>query len=223
MTTIGLIGGTGDIGSALAIHLAKKNDRVLIGSRNKEKAQSTIFAILLDKKDREDLKNHLQPATNDVVAAICDTVIFSVPYSAAIETIDKLSDKFTAGDQILISAVAGIEKTKNEFTPVRNRLSVSKYIRQVVPSSVRVASAFQTIPAGVLYKEEKIDADVLVCCDEPSTYEKAARIVSSIDGLRPLYAGSLELSYEIEALTAVLLNIAAHDRLKSPTFKIRSF
>jgi 8-hydroxy-5-deazaflavin:NADPH oxidoreductase len=222
MPKIGLIGGTGDIGSALAVNLTKKNELVLIGSRSKEKAESAVLNILRDKKDRMDLKERLQPVTNDIVVSTCETVVLTVPYSGAIQTITNLADKFT-NDQFLISTVAAIEKSQNEFIPVRNVTSISKTIQKLVPNFVHVATAFQTIPGRILYNEQKIEADVLVCCNEQSTYLHTAKIVSSIDGLRPLYAGSLDLSMEVEGLTALLLNVAIHEHLKSPTFKIHSF
>ncbi len=222
MSKIGLIGGTGDIGSALAIHLAKKNEQVLIGSRSKEKAESTLREILKDKKNRQDLKDHLEAVTNDVVASTCENVIVTLPYSATIETITKLRGAFRE-NQLLISTVAAVTKSRNEFVPVRNATSISRKIQEIVPSSVLVATAFQTIPATVLYKEEKIDADVLVSCDKHTTFLRTAEIVSSVEGLRPLYAGSLNLSEEIEGLTALLLNLSMNEHLKSPTFKVYSF
>jgi 8-hydroxy-5-deazaflavin:NADPH oxidoreductase len=222
MPKIGLVGGTGGIGSALAVHLAKKNRHVLIGSRSKEKAESAVREVLKDKNGRKDLEEHLEAVTNDVVVSTCDTIIVTVPYSAAIETITKLRDEFKE-NQLLISTVAAIEKSRSEFVPIEHATSISKNIRDIVPKSVLVATAFQTIPAIVLYKEEKIDADVLVSCDERETYMRTAEIVSSIEGLRPLYAGSLDLSAEIEGLTALLLNISIHEHLKNPTFKIHSF
>jgi NADPH-dependent F420 reductase len=219
---IGLVGGTGDIGSALAVHLAKRNQTVLMGSRSKDKAKSVILNILNEKGDQAYLRDNLEPVTNELVVSTCDVIIFTVPYSAALDTITSLRDKFS-NDQLLISTVAGIERTSDEFVPVRNQASITKSIREMVPKSVHVAAAFQTIPAGVLYKEEKLEADVLICSDDKATYLRTAEVVSSIEGLRPLYVGSLEISYEIEALTAILLNLARNQKLKSPTFKVLSF
>lgn len=225
MTKIGLVGGTGDLGPALAVHLAKKKyDTVMVGSRSKEKAESTVHEITRDKGDSSELKDHLEPSTNDNVVSTCDVVIVTVPFNAAVETITSLKEAFK-GDQLLISAAAGMRKIGNEFTPVQDSLSVSSSIQDLLRSkAVSVAAAFQTIPAVVLYREQQeIDADVPVCCNEQETYARTAQIVSSIKGLRPLYAGSLNLSQEIEGLTALLLNISIRNRLKSPTFKIHSF
>ena len=62
MTLIGIIGGTGDLGTALAIHLAKNND-VLLGSRNLEKAQSTVETIRREK-NHPYLWQSLKPTEN---------------------------------------------------------------------------------------------------------------------------------------------------------------
>jgi NADPH-dependent F420 reductase len=223
MTMIGLVGGTGDIGRALGVRLAKSHERILIGSRTQEKAESTLREILEDKKELSYLEKRLQGVTNEEVVSSCETVILTVPYDAAIETVTKIRDKFGSNNQLLISTVAAIEKNKDEFVPVRNDVPVSKKIQELVPDSVSVAAAFQTIPARVLYSKEKIDADVFVCCNEKKTYLRTAAIVSSIEGLRSLYAGSLELASEVEGLTAMLLNISRSEHLKSPTFKILSF
>ncbi len=221
MPRIGLIGGTGDIGSALAVHLVKKYE-VLLGSRSKEKAEAAIQGIMNEKRVRNDLNTRLKAVTNDYVSSSCDVVLLTVPYAVAIETVMALRDKFS-GNQLLISAVAAIQKSGKYFVPIQNASSIAQSIQNILPRTVTVASAFQTIPAKVLYNEETIDADVLVCCDDPDGYLRTADIVSSIQGLRPLYAGSLETAAEIEGLTAILLNVAINGHLKSPTLKIHSF
>lgn len=221
METIGLLGGTGDIGRALAVNLAKKYDRVLLGSRSRDRAEKAVGDILSDKGDRPELKNHLFPETNDQVIFSCNDLILTVPNNAAVDTVKSLSGNFRNG-QLLLSAVANIGKQGKEFVPVRNPSSISKAIQELVPT-VEVATAFQTLPAHILYSERGIDADVLVSCDRRDTFDRASGIISSIQRLRPLYAGSLELSSEVEGLTALLLNVAISNRLKNPTLKFLSF
>jgi 8-hydroxy-5-deazaflavin:NADPH oxidoreductase len=222
MPKIGLIGGTGDLGPALAVHLAKKN-KVLLGSRNKEKAESAIQEILQNKQERSStIKPRLEPATNDSVSSSCDIIILTVPYNAALDTMAGLRDKFM-GNQLVISAVAAMRKSGMYFVPVQGSTSIAQGVQNILPKSVLVAAAFQTVPAKVLYNEETIDADVLVCADNDDAFSQTAEIISSIPGLRPLLAGTLESSSEIEGLTALLLNLAINAHLKSPTLKIHSF
>ncbi len=220
-TKIGLIGGTGDIGSALAVHFAKKFDAVFIGSRSEEKARNTVEEIIRDRPEEAEIRNHLKPESNEAVVQACENLVLTVPYSAATDTVKDLAGLFSE-NQLLISAVAAIKKSSKEFVAANEALSVSESIQKLLPR-IKVASAFQTLPAPILYSGREIDADVFVACDERDTYTRVAEIVSSIRRVRPLYAGSLELSREIEGLTALLLNSAQSSRLKNPTLKILSF
>ena len=50
-----------------------------------------------------------------------------------------------------------------------------------------------------------LGADVLVCSDHAEATQAAMALLASIDGLRPLDAGSLAQAAAIEAFTAVLV------------------
>jgi NADPH-dependent F420 reductase len=221
MRSIGLIGGTGDIGSALAVQLAKSFETVLVGSRNQEKANSSVKEIISEKPSRLELKERLRPVTNEFAVSTCDDLVLTVPYGAAIGTINSLSPIFKDG-QLLISAVAAITKSGKEFEPVRSGNSVAGAIKEIIPR-VKVSVAFQTVPARVLYEEREIDADVFVCSDEDETFKRTSDVITSIKGLHPIHVGSLAISEQVEGLTALLLNIGTKSHLKTPTFKIKSF
>ena len=85
--SIGIIGGTGKEGKGLAYRWLKAGYRVLIGSRQAEKAQVAA----------EDLKAMLpnadvQGLTNDVVAGAADLVVITVPFAAHRPTLEGLRD-----------------------------------------------------------------------------------------------------------------------------------
>ena len=120
--------------------------------------------------------------------------------------------------------MAPVARVGKEFvSQIEAGKSYSQQIAELVPKSVKVATAFQSVPAHILYEERAISSDVLVTCDEVETYQKVAEVISKIQGLRPLYLGTLNLSGEVERLTALVLNIAIKNRLKSPTPKFNSF
>ncbi len=222
MPVLGLVGGTGDLGYALGYHLSKKN-RVLLGSRNLQKARAAVVEIQAEKKNPDSERN-LKAAENSTVVQSCDIIILTVPHGNALETISSLSQSFR-GNQILVSAVAAVAKKGDEFVSEIGRAGVSfaQQIREIVPDSVKVAAAFQTVPANVLYREREIRADVPVATDTLDVYTAVSRMVTDIQGLRPLYLGSLQLSGEVERLTALLLNIGKRNGLKSPTLYFPSF
>ncbi|MGI0090928.1 MAG: hypothetical protein ACREBS_04395, partial [Nitrososphaerales archaeon] len=111
-------------------------------------------------------------------------------------------------------------KDENGSSSFSGSHSITQKMKGVmVLHSIKVATAFQTVPADALSKEERIDADVPITSEDKATYEKTAQIVKQVEGLRPVYLGSLELSSMAEGLTSVLLNIGMHNHLKSPTIK----
>lgn len=221
MTSIGLLGGTGDLGTALALHLSKTNS-VFIGSRSQEKAHMAVDAIIKEKGERDYLLSNLKSADNAGVISKCEFIIATLPSESAMETIKSLSSRFRAG-QTFISAIAALSKKGNQFFSPRTTTSLTEQIRSILPEGVEVSSAFQTLPAAILYREKEIVADILVCAESKICFDKVSAIVSSIDGLRPLYLGDLELAGELEALTALLLNLGIRNKLKSPTIRISSF
>jgi 8-hydroxy-5-deazaflavin:NADPH oxidoreductase len=222
MSLVGLIGGTGDLGYALSYHLAKKQ-RVLMGSRNIEKAKAAVAEIIAEKKNLEVEKN-LEGVENLAVVQSCDIVILTVPHANALETVRSISKDFR-GNQLLISAVAAVAKKGDEFVSEisSSGKSFAQQIKGDVSESVKVAAAFQTVPANVLYREKEIRADVPVATDSRQTYDLVSTVVNDIPGLRPLYLGSLDLSGEVERLTALLLNVGKRNGLKSPTLRFPSF
>lgn len=223
MTTIGFVGGTGDLGNGIAIHLAREYE-ILLGSRSLEKAKASVETILKEKGKRDYLERNLKAAENRKVVETCKFILLTVPHENSIQTVKELTNYFT-GDQILVSAVAPVVKVGKEFRSSINEdaRSISQQISELVPSSVKVATAFQSVPAHILYEEREISSDVLVTCDDLNTYQSVADVISKIKGLRPLYLGSLNLSGEVERLTALILNIAVRNKLKSPTPKFNSF
>ena len=222
MQSIGLIGGTGDLGTALAVHLAKKYETLRVGSRSKDKSEAAIKKILADKKDKSYLKDRLLAATNLEVVKHSDIIIATVPYETLVESIRDLREDFHDG-QLLISAAASVAKRGKQFFAPGGNESATIKIREMLPQTVQIASAFQTVPANILYKEQIIKSDVLVTSDDEGVFHKVEELISKIDGLRALWLGNLELSSEIERLTSLLLNIAIKNHLRSPTLNITSF
>ena len=220
--TIGLIGGTGDLGRALAVHLSKKYN-LLLGSRSRDRAIEVVDSIRKEKEGRGHLRDNLSGVDNSDAVGLSDVAILTVPYESALDTVKGLSSSFKQ-NQILVSAAAAVCKTGNEFhADLGESGSLSVTLKQILPPGVHMATAFQTVPANILYREKPILSDVLVAADSEECYQFVAKIVGSIEGLRPLFLGSLGLSGEIERLTALLLNLGIRNRLKSPTLKINSF
>ena len=81
MAKIGVIGGTGALGKAMARRLAKAGHHVTIGSRAAESAQAAATEV-----------GAAGGAANDEAARGQDVVIVTVPYSAHASTLAQIKD-----------------------------------------------------------------------------------------------------------------------------------
>jgi len=86
---------------------------------------------------------------------------------------------------------------------------------------VRVAAAFQTVPAAGLRKNitEPMDSDVLVCADDMDAAEAALALVHAA-GLNGYYAGKLDNAITVEGLTSLLVSMNKHYKSRHGTIRI---
>lgn len=200
--TVGILGGTGPLGTALALRLAAGGDRVVLGSRDAARAASVADEATSAWPARS-LDLH---GVGNEDAAACDTVILATPWDAALPTVRALADPL-AGKVVVCVANALVKQGREMHAVMPARGSVAASVQAVLPRSL-VAAACQHLPAATLADlEAPLDADVLVCADDPVATEATCKLVGSIDGLRPLDAGSLASAGPIEAFTAVLITL----------------
>ena len=199
---IGILGGTGPAGTALAARLASIGYDVVIGSRSKYRAmeardeQLSKFPQLAGKLSCGD----------NADASACDVVVIATPWDSAASTVQE-NEEALAG-KIVISMANALVRVAGEFQPlIPPRGSVASHIQAAVPRS-RVVAALHHLPAKELgHLGEPIDSDVLICSDDAEALSTVSDIVGRIPGCRPLDAGQLSNATAIEAFTAVLLQL----------------
>jgi NADPH-dependent F420 reductase len=199
---VGILGGTGPAGIGLAARLSAAGLEVVVGSRDKERAQTKCDELTKLWPDRT---LNLEAGDN-ARAAAAEIVIVATPWDAAAAITKSVSGRLTG--KVVISMANALAKVGDEFEPlVPPRGSVAAHVQAAAPSAM-VAAAFHHLPAKALANLDKpIDADVLVCSDHPAAYEATAELVNMIPDLRALNAGSLSNAAPIEAITAVLLQL----------------
>jgi NADPH-dependent F420 reductase len=199
---IGVIGGSGPAGSALAARLASVGYPALIGSRSKYRAMETRDEIVARFPE---LSESLGFGDN-VAAADCDMVIIATPWDSAATMAQAHADHLVG--KIVVSMANALVRVGTEFEPlIPPRGSVAAHVQAAAPSS-RVVAAFHHLPARELGAiGEPIDSDVLICGDDPDAVRTVMEIASKIPGCRPLDSGELSNATAIEAFTAVLLQL----------------
>ncbi len=199
---IGILGGTGPAGSALAARLASVGFETVVGSRSKYRAMETVDELLEQWPGRE-----LQIAAGDNEgAAEADVVVIATPWDGATQTAASVEQKLRG--KVVISMANALTRIGKEFQPlVPPRGSVAASVQAVLPRS-QVAAAFHHVPAKELGDlDHPIESDVLICSDHPNAIQVTSDLVEKIPNMRPLDCGELSLATPIESFTAVLLQL----------------
>jgi NADPH-dependent F420 reductase len=202
---IGILGGTGPAGRALAARLASVGFDVVVGSRSKYRAMEIVDKL------QEQWSGHSLPigAGDNAAAADTDVVVIATPWDGATQTAVSVEDRLRG--KVVVSMANALTKLGNEFQPlVPPRGSVAASVQAAVPHC-KVAAALHHVPAKELGDlRHPIESDVLICSDHESAVELTSEIVAKIPNMRPLNAGELAMATPIESFTAVLLQLHMH-------------
>lgn len=201
-TSVGVLGGTGPAGTALAARLASIGYSVIIGSRSSERAVEKAKEI---RDAWPALNLPLRGGSNDESAA-CDIVVLATPWDSAATTVREHAVALRG--KVVISMANALVRVGHEFQPlVPPRGSVAAHVQAAAPDC-RVVAAFHHLPAKELgHLGDPIDSDVLICSDNKAAIETVSEMVRRIPGCRPLDSGELSNATAIEAFTAVLLQL----------------
>lgn len=207
---VGILGGTGPAGRGLALRLAVAGTPVVIGSRDPDRAEE-VAGQLREEWPEQNLK--VEGAANQDTAQ-CDVVVVATPWEGVVATLKPLAAALSG--KVVISMVNALAKEGREFLAlVPPRGSMAATIQAVLPDS-RVSASFHHLPASEMVKlGVDLDADVLVCSDDPDATQVTVDLIDSIDGLRGIDAGSMSQASPIEAFTAVLISVNIRHKVHS--------
>lgn len=210
--TICIVGGTGAEGSGLAARWAAHGHRVIIGSRDASKAQSTVDALnaLTGKNNVEGLESRAGVAQADIV-------VLTVPFSAQRSTVEGLKDALAG--KVLIDVTVPLVPPKVSTVQLPESDSCVVAIQKLLGEQTKVVSAFQNVSAHKLKDlNYQIECDVLVASDDVEA-RQVAMMLARDAGLRGIDAGVLANSVVAESFTSVLIWI--NRKYKIPDAGIR--
>jgi len=191
---IAVIGGTGNLGSAIARRLAKAGRSVVIGSRSAESAE----------KAAAELGFGLVGKANADAAAEAGTVILAVPFSAQEGTIRDIAPHCVG--KLVVDTTVPLVPPKVMRVQLPAEGSAALRTQALLGEGVTVASGFHNVAAHKLITDEDVDCDVLVFGDEKAARERVVELAGAM-GLRGIHGGALANSAAAEALTSVLIFI----------------
>jgi 8-hydroxy-5-deazaflavin:NADPH oxidoreductase len=194
LPSIAILGGTGDLGSALARRWAAAGYPVVIGSRTSEKAEALA----------REIGGTARGADNLEATRTAEIIVLAIPYSNHDAILQEI--RAAAAGKIVLDAVVPLVPPKVSLVQLPPQGSAAQAAQTVLGPDVRVVSAFHNVSAKKLAGSEPVDCDVLVFGDDTEA-RKAIMALASAVGLRGVDGGFLANSVAAEALTAVLIGI----------------
>ena len=196
---ISILGGTGDLGTGLAIRWAKAGHEMIIGSRTLTKAQNAVAELKKISPSTE-----AQAFENPDAAAAGDIVVLTVPAEHQISTLATVRDGLKG--KILIDVTVPLIPPKVGTVQLPDEGSAGKRAQAFLGDDVQVVTAFQNVAAHLLQTDVQVECDVLVCGNKRAARQVVIDLAVEA-GLRAWHAGPIENSAAAEALTSILIQI----------------
>jgi NADPH-dependent F420 reductase len=210
--TIAIISGTGAEGFGLALRFAHAGARVIIGSRDAQKAQDAAQRI-----------GKAEGKLNADAVKEADIVILTVPLAAQIPTLKSLQASFRPS-AILVDATVPLEAAIGGRVSHPLALwagSAAQQAARYTPPGVSVVAAFHTLSAELLGRlDQSIDSDVLICGDSAEAKAVVTAMISMLPGARAIDAGPLENARLIENTAALLISLNIRHKVKHSGLRI---
>jgi NADPH-dependent F420 reductase len=205
---VGVLGGTGPQGKGLAVRLAAAGQRILLGSRDAERAAeiaTDVAARALPAAGAAEVS--VQGGSNVDVAGAADLVIIAVPYDGHAAVLAELAAPL-AGKVVVDCVVPmGFDELGAYVLDVPEG-SVTQQAAALLPDSF-VVGAFHHLSAVLLQDLSKptLDGDVMVVGDDRSATDTVQALAGRLPGMRGVYAGRLRNARQVEALTINLVSV----------------
>lgn len=199
---IGVIGGTGPAGQAIASQFSALGHHVVVGSRSAERAGEIVDGLLRRWPERDLPLSGGDNAT----AAEADVVVVATPWEGVLGTVGELAGALDG--KLVISMVNALTRWGKGMVPlIPPTGSVTAAVALALPST-DVVGAFHHLPAVPWADlDHPLDADVLVCSDSRPAARRTIELIDTLPGLRGIDAGGLGSALAIEAMTAALIEV----------------
>ncbi len=197
--TIAILGGTGDLGTGLAIRWSKAGYKIIIGSRTLPKAQAAVAEL-----------EKISPTTpaaameNTDAATAGDIIVLTVPAEHQLSTLETVKSGLRG--KILIDVTVPLVPPKVGTVQLPQEGSAGKRAQDFLGDEVHVVTAFQNVAAHLLKEEVTVECDVLVAGNKRAARDKVIQLAQEA-GMTGWHAGPIENSAAAEALTSVLIQI----------------
>ncbi|WP_157220748.1 NADPH-dependent F420 reductase [Flavisphingomonas formosensis] len=189
---IAVIGGTGNLGLALAARWAAAGMQVAIGSRSVKNAEAAAEPIGAGFGQNRD------------VAHTADIIVVTVPAKAQLDTLNEIAD--VVRGKLVVDTTVPLVPPRVARVQLPAEGSAAMRAQATMHDDVELISAFHNVAAQKLAKPGDVGCDVLVFGDKPEMRDIGIALAEKA-GMRGIHGGPLANSAAAEAMTSVLIHI----------------
>ncbi len=200
LPTLAILGGTGKEGKGLAYRWTRAGYKVLIGSRQTEKAKNAVAELRQLLPD----SIQLEGMTNPEAAQQADILVLAVPYAAQRASLELISAH--AQGKILVDVAVPLVPPKVSRVQMPPAGSAAQEAREILGEGVEVVDAFQNISYEHLLQDEPVECDVLVVGTSKAARLEVLKLVQAA-GMVGWDAGPIENAVVVEGLSSVLIHL----------------
>jgi NADPH-dependent F420 reductase len=204
--TVGLLGGTGPQGRGLALRLALAGHRVLLGSRDRDRA----VAVVEDLLGGRDLP--VEGLANQDAAERAEVVFLVFPYAGQAAMLPPLAAALAGKVVVDVINPLGWDEAGPSVLDVPEG-SAAEQAQALLPHARVVAAFHHAAPRLLADPERQVETDVLVAGDDPAARGLVIGLADQIPGCRGVDAGPLRVARQLEGFTAVIVGINRRYRI----------
>ncbi len=196
---VAILGGTGKEGRGLAARWSRGGRRVVIGSRDPDRAVATAAEVAALSG------GEVVGVGNQEACGAADIVVLATPFGGLDATVTAHAEALLG--KLVVSAVIPLRVVDGNFStlPVPEGSAAELVAARLAGS--RVATAFHNISYRLLLDlEHLLDEDIPVAADTDADRELVLALCRDM-GARGVAVGPLSLARYLEGYTAVLLTV----------------
>jgi 8-hydroxy-5-deazaflavin:NADPH oxidoreductase len=187
---VGVVGGTGSFGQAVATRLVGAGVEVVIGSRDAERARESATPL------------GATGATNEEAVGDVDLVLLAVKSEAAVATAREL--RAAIGTTPVLCVCAELSFGPSGVTPTEAATAIAQRVQAELDAPV--SAGLHSLAAANL-AEAAPDEDALVCGDDADAKQLALELAARLVSGRAVDCGPLASARALEGMTAVIVNV----------------
>lgn len=215
--TVALIGGTGRLGPGLALRLARAGLPIVIGSRDRARAEERATGIAT-QLEAAGGGAAVRGTSNPEAAAAGDLAILTVPYEAQAGLLPDLAGPLAGKVVVSTTVPMRFDPALGPVAvPVREG-SAAEQVAALLGGSRIVAGLHTVSSAHLTHLDRELDEDVLVCGDDDDAKARFRAVASLLPGVRVVDTGRLGNARHLKQLTVLLLSV---NRLTRRTVGVR--